>query len=100
MASPIANDHIVYKHVTGKNDINRLQMDLDRIAKLGETYLMKFNVGKCFAMRVDCQRGRSKMDPPMHRLHGQVLCITDNTKYLGLTNTSDLKWNLSSAAST
>ena len=55
---------------------------------------MKFNVGKCFTMRVGCQRGRSKMDPPMYRLHGQVLCITGDTKYLGLTITPDLKWNL------
>ena len=55
---------------------------------------MEFNVGKCFTMRVGGrQRGRSKMDPPMYSLHGQVLCITDNTKYLGLTITSDLKWN-------
>ena len=63
------------------------------IAKWEETWLMEFNVAKCFTMRVGRQRGRSKMDPPMYRLHGQVLCITDNTKHLGLTITSDLKWN-------
>ena len=33
------------------------------------------------------------MDPSMYRLHGQVLCITDNTNYPGLSITSDLKWN-------
>ena len=27
------DDCILYRHVTDKNDINRLQMDLDRIAK-------------------------------------------------------------------
>ena len=54
---------------------------------------MELNVGKCFTMRVGCQRGKSKMDPPMYRLHGQVICITDNAKYLGLNITSDLKWN-------
>ena len=75
------------------NDIKRLQMDLHRIAKWKKTWLMEFNVGKCFAMRVGRQRGRSKMDPPMYKLHGQVLCITDTTKYLGLTITSDMKWN-------
>ena len=53
---------------------------------------MEFNVDKCFTMRVGRQRGRSKMDPPMYSLHGQVLCITDNTKYLGFTITSDRKW--------
>ena len=29
----------------------------------------------------------------MYIIHGQVLCITDTTRYLGLTITSDLKWN-------
>ena len=75
------------------NDINLLQMDLDRIAKWEKTWLMEFNVSKCFAMRVGRQRGRSKMDPPTYILHGQLLRITDSTKYLGLTITSDLKWN-------
>ena len=54
---------------------------------------MEFNVGKCFAMRIGHQGGRWKIDPTMYILHGQVLCITDTTKYLGLTITSDLKWN-------
>ena len=50
---------------------------------------MSENVLQCGGRQI----GRSKLDPPMYRLHGQVLCITDNTKYLGLTITSDLKWN-------
>ena len=54
---------------------------------------MEFNVSKCFAIRVGRQKGRLKIDPTMYILHGQVLCITDTTKYLGLTITSDLKWN-------
>ena len=44
-------------------------------------------------MRAGHQRGRSKLDPPSYSLHGQVLLITDTTKYLGLSLTSDLKWN-------
>ena len=58
---------ILYRHVTDKNDINRLEMDLDRIGKWEETWLMEFNVGKW-------------MDPPIYILLGQVLCITDITK--------------------
>ena len=85
------DDCILYRHVTDKNDINWFQMDLDRIVKWEETRLMEFNVGKCFAMRVDCQTGRSKMDSPTYILHGQVICITDTTQYLGLTITFDLK---------
>ena len=55
-------------------------MDLDRIAKWEETWLMEFNVGKYFAMRVGRQTGRLKINPLMYILHGQVLCITDTTK--------------------
>ena len=31
--------------------------------------------------------------PPHYTLHNQTLTVTDSTKYLGLTLTSDLKWN-------
>ena len=75
-----ADDCILYRHVTDKNDIIRRQMDIDKIAKCEETWLMEFNVGKCFVMRVGRQGGRSKIDPPMYILHDQVLCITDTTK--------------------
>ena len=61
-----ADDCILHRHVTDKIDINQLQTDLDMIAKWQETWLMEFNVGKCFTMRVGRQRGRSKMDPPMY----------------------------------
>ena len=88
-----ADDCIAYKTVTDKKDIGLLQTDLDKIAEWEEIWLMEFNVGKCFAMRVGRQRGTSKLDPPRYILHGEVLCITDNTKYLGLNITSDLKWN-------
>ena len=52
---------------------------------------MEFNVDKCFAMMVGRQRGRSRIDPPMYILHGQVLCITDTTNYLGQTITSSIR---------
>ena len=45
---PFAEDCILCRHVTDKNNINRLQMDLDMIVKWEETWLMEFNVGKCF----------------------------------------------------
>ena len=54
---------------------------------------MEFNIGKCFSMRAGRQRGRSRLNPPSYTLHGQVLTITNATKYLGLNLTSDLKWN-------
>ena len=76
MAPPtvqFADDCILYRHVGDKNDINRLQTDLDMIAKWEETWLMEFNVAKCFTMRVGRQRGRSKMDPPMYTMSLQCI---------------------------
>jgi hypothetical protein len=51
---------------------------------------MEFNVDKCFTMRA----GRAKKKQPCrYILHGQELQESDAAKYLGLTLTSDLKWN-------
>ncbi len=88
-----ADDCILYRPITTLQDSTLLQHDLDKIAEWEERWLMEFNVGKCFSMRVGRQRGRTKLHPPNYILHDQILTITDSTKYLGLTLTSDLKWN-------
>ena len=88
-----ADDCILYRPVTNQNDINLLQSDLDTIGEWERRWLMEFNIGKCFSMRAGRQRGRSRLNPPSYTLHGQVLTITNATKYLGLNLTSDLKWN-------
>ena len=51
---------------------------------------MKFNIDKCFILRV----GRTKHKlVHSYTLHNQNLSETDSAKYLGLTITSDLQWN-------
>ena len=51
---------------------------------------MQFNADKCFTMRA----GRSKTNiDASHKLHDQPPQVTDSVKYLGLTPTSDLKFN-------
>ena len=51
---------------------------------------MKFNIDKCFILRVG--RPKHKL-VHLYTLHNQNLSETDSAKYLGLTITSDLQWN-------
>lgn len=63
----------------------------DSIAKWETQWLMEFNVDKCFI--VQAGRGR-RGSPCKYILHGQELDQSDSAKYLGVTLTSDLKWNM------
>ena len=73
-----------------KKDIELLQSDLDSVGSWEKTWLMQFNADKCFTMRA----GRSKtIINKSYKLHDHPLQSTDSVKYLGLTLTSDLKFN-------
>ena len=88
-----ADDCIIYHPIRSKKDTELLQSDLDHVDSVGSwenTWLMQFNAYKCFTMRA----GRSKtIISKSYKLHDQPLQITDSVKYLGLTLTSDLKFN-------
>ena len=51
---------------------------------------MEFNADKCHVLRVTC-----KQNPIVHdyTLHGKVLETLDSGKYLGVTLTTDRRWN-------
>ena len=51
---------------------------------------MEFNADKCHVLRVTC-----KENPIVHdyTLHGKVLETLDSGKYLGVTLTTDRRWN-------
>ena len=85
-----ADDCILHRPVRTVHDCDLLQQDLDSIAKWEAQWLMEFNVGKCLAMHVG--RGRNKMEHK-YMLHGQQLVELDSSKYLGITLTTDLRWN-------
>ena len=85
-----ADDCFIYSPIRSKKDTDLLQSDLDSVGSWKNTWLLKFNADKCFTMTTG--KGRKLIDK-VYTLHDHPLQITDSAKYLGLTLTSDLKWN-------
>ena len=86
-----ADDCIAYRPIRSKKDTELLQSDLDYVGSWEKTWLMQFNADKCFTMRA----GRSKtIIKKSYKLRDHPLQSTDSVKYLGLTLTSDLKFNI------
>ena len=83
-----ADDTIAYLTVT--SDSNILQNDLDKLAIWEEKWKMKFHPDKCQVLSIT-----KKKDPirKNYTLHGHQLEHVTEAKYLGITITSDLKWD-------
>ena len=82
-----ADDTIAYITVT--SDENTLQEDLDKLAIWEEKWMMKFHPDKCQVLSV------TKNKTPIiknYLLHSHTLEHVTSAKYLGVTITSDLKW--------
>ena len=85
-----ADDCIIYRPIRNKKGTELLQADLNSVGSWERTWLMEFNADKLFTIRA----GRAnKLIQKIYTLHNQPLHITNSAKYLGLTITSDLKWN-------
>ena len=85
-----ADDTLLYLAVEWQSDTNSLQKDLYELENWENRWLMEFNTDKCQVLRVTRKR-----DPLYHEytLHGKILESVDSAKYLGVTITSDLRWN-------
>jgi len=53
---------------------------------------MEFNVAKCFILSITLAKKHKIVNN--YTMGGETLTITSNTKYLGVTISSDLKWNI------
>ena len=85
-----ADDTLVYLTVNTQDDAHRLQADLNKLAEWGQRWLMEFNAEKCQVLRVTRRR---HIVEHQYTLHGKELETCTAAKYLGITISSDLRWN-------
>ena len=85
-----ADDTIVYLTITSDIDSVSLQDDLNKLAKWEERWKMSFHPEKCNVLTIS-----RKKQPIMnsYTLHGHQLEHVATAKYLGVSITSDMKWN-------
>ena len=76
-----ADDCILYRQLSSKNDQQLLQEDLDRLATWEKTWGMEFHPQKCSVMRIS--RARTPITFQYH-LKGVPLAEEQSSKYLGL----------------
>ena len=86
-----ADDCLLYKTIKSPQDAIDLQQDLLAMQIWEDTWLMRFNISKCFAMRVT----QSKKYKVLHdyQLHNSTLNSVDDCKYLGVVLQSNLRWS-------
>jgi hypothetical protein len=84
-----ADDSIIYKEIANPSDHTILQNDLATLATWADTWLMKFNIGKCAVMSITL-----KKKPSLHQynIQGEVLQRVNQHEYLGVTLSDDLNW--------
>ena len=86
-----ADDTAVYRLKATQTDINLLQEDLQKLETWEQSWDMSFHPGKCTTLPVTRARNPKKNN---YILHDHSLEIVDKSKYLGVTLTSDLTWDL------
>jgi hypothetical protein len=86
-----ANDTIMYLTITSDVDTVHLQEDLDKLASWEQAWMMSFHPEKCNVLTVSRKRNIIKRD---YILHGHQQEQVTSAKYLGVTISSDLRWNV------
>ena len=85
-----ADDTIIYIALKPKTNTTVLQEYLHKFDKLAKKSNMQFNLEKCYVIPVTRNKNVIKTQ---YMLHGQLLEIVSQAKYIGITITSDLRWN-------
>ena len=86
-----ADDCVCYREIKGTEDTVTLQEDIDRLGCWARKWGMRFQPVKCNIMQIT--RKRIKTINASYNLEGTILDNVENIKYLGVTITTDLKWN-------
>jgi len=86
-----ADDTAVYRQSATEYDQQQLQSDLQQLERWEGNWDMAFHPGKCIALPVTRKR---KVVLPEYKLHEHTLAAVTSAKYLGVTITQDLSWDL------
>ena len=86
-----ADDCVCYREIKDEEDTMKLQRDIDRLGSWARKWDMRFQPVKCNMMQLT--RKRIKKIHASYTLEGTNLENVESIKYLGVTITSDLRWN-------
>ena len=84
-----ADDCVIYRKIINKEDMEKLQKDLDRLGEWAAENAMKINPSKSKAIRFT---GARVKDPPIYSLMDTLIPEASSCKYLGIILRSDLSW--------
>ena len=86
-----ADDTIVYLAIKSNSDASTLQKDLDKLASWETTWKMAFHPDKCNVISVTRNKKPFTFN---YTLHNHTLEHVTTAKYLGVTISSNLKWDV------
>ncbi len=84
-----ADDCLLYRSIKSPEDQAILQRDLTALESWAQTWGMAFNAKKCYVLCVT--RSRNPLNQ-FYQLNGHILQQVDNSAYLGVTISDNLKW--------
>ena len=87
-----ADDCVCYREIKDEVDIMKLQRDIDRLGSWARKWGMIFQPVKCNMIQLT--RKRIKKIHASYTLEGIDLVNVESIKYLGVTITNDLRWNI------
>ena len=85
-----ADDCILYSKVSGPEDANRLQNDLDKLSAWQDKWQLGFNAQNCHVMPITHTRTPFLQQ---YKLNGVILEEKKSHTYLGVDLCKDLTWN-------
>ena len=86
-----ADDCVCYREIKDEEDTIKLQRVIDRLGSWARKWSTRFQPVKCNMMQLT--RKRIKKIHASYTLEGTDLENVESIKYLGVTITSDLRWN-------
>ena len=86
-----SDDCVCHREIQDEEDTMKLQKDVDRLGFWARKLGMRFQPVKCNMMQLT--RKRIKKTHASYTLEGTDLENVESIKYLGVTITSDLRWN-------